>query len=63
MAGSYTDTRQGGMRLTTKERILMIRLVEKLERQPTFGKTLGVEATGVVKNQKAESNPKGLTIA
>ena len=63
MAGSNTDTRQGGMRLTTKERILMIRLVEKLEKHPTFGKTLGVEATGVVKNQNAESNPKSLTIA
>ena len=49
--------------MTTKERILMIRLVEKLERHPTFGKALGIEATGALKNQKAESAPKGLTVA
>jgi hypothetical protein len=63
IAGSNADTRQGGMRLTTKERILMIRLVEKLEMHPTFGKALGIEATGAIKNQNAESNPKSLTIA
>ena len=49
--------------MTTRERILMIRLVEKLERNPTFAKTLGVEATGAVKNQKIEADPKGLAVA
>ena len=49
--------------MTTKERILMIRLVEKLVRHPTFGNALGIEATGAIKNQNAESNPKSLTIA
>ena len=48
--------------MTTKERILMIRLVEKLKRHPTFGKALGIEATGAVKNQKAKANPKSLTV-
>ena len=48
--------------MKTRERILMIRLVEKLERHPTFAKALGVEATGAVKNQKTESDPKGLAV-
>ena len=51
------------MRLTTRERILMIRLVEKLKRNPAFAKALGVEATGAVKNQKIEADPKGLAVA
>ena len=51
------------MRLTARERILMIRLVEKLQRHPTFAKALGVEATGAVNNQKMESDPKGLAVA
>ena len=38
--------RKGVMTLTAKERILMIRLVEKLERNPAYAKTLGIEATG-----------------
>ena len=46
--------------MTTRERILMIRLVEKLERYPTFAKTLGVEATGIVTNQRTDTQPKGL---
>ena len=58
-----TEAQQGVMRLTTRERILMIRLVEKLKRNPTFAKALGVEATGAVKNQKIEADPKGLAVA
>ena len=51
------------MCLTARERILMIRLMEKLEKHPTYAKTLGIEATGAVKNQKMESDPKGLAVA
>lgn len=50
------------MRVTTKERILMIRLAQKLEKQPTFAKALGIEATGAVKNQKHNAEQKGLAI-
>jgi len=32
----------------------------KLEKQPTYAKTLGIEATGAVNNQNMESDPKGL---
>ena len=49
------------MCLTARERILMIRLMEKLEKHPTYAKTLGIEATGAVNNQNMESDPKGLT--
>ena len=51
------------MCLTARERILMIRLMEKLEKYPTYAKTLGIEATGAVNNQNMESAPKGLTNA
>ena len=51
------------MHLTIRERILMIRLMEKLDKHPTYAKTLGIEATGAVNNQNMESDPKGLTSA
>ena len=51
------------MCLTARERVLMIRLMEKLEKHPTYAKTLGIEATGAVNNQKMESDPKGLAVA
>ena len=38
----------------------MIRLMEKLEKHPTYAKTLGIEATGAVNNQNMESDPKSL---
>ena len=56
-------SRKDGMCLTARERILMIRLMEKLEKHPTYTKTLGIEATGAVNNQNMESDPKGLTSA
>ena len=56
-----TRSREGVMCLTARERILMIRLMEKLEKYPTYAKTLGIEATGAVNNQNMESDPKGLT--
>ena len=33
--------------MRTRERILMIRLMEKLKKYPTYAKALGIEATGV----------------
>ena len=54
---------EGVMCLTARERVLMIRLMEKLEKHPTYAKTLGIEATGAVNNQNMESDPKGLTSA
>ena len=51
------------MCLTARERILIIRLMEKLEKHPAYAKTLGIEATGAVNNQNMESDPKGLTSA
>ena len=47
--------------MTARERILMIRLMEKLEQHPTYAMLLGIEATGVVRNQDIEPDPKGLT--
>ena len=47
--------------MPARERILMIRLMEKLEKHPAYAMLLGVEATGVVKNQNMESDPMGLT--
>ena len=49
------------MCLTARERILMIRLMEKLEKHPTYAKTLGIEATGAKNNQNIKSDSKGLT--
>ena len=56
-----TRSREGVMCLTARERVLMIRLMEKLEKHPTYAKTLGIEAAGAVNNQNMESDPKGLT--
>lgn len=49
--------------MTARERILMIRLMEKIEKHPTYAKTLGIEATSAVNSQNTESDPKGLTSA
>ena len=51
------------MCLTARERILMIRLMEKLEKYPTYAMLLGIEATGKAVNQNMESDQKGLTSA
>ena len=51
------------MCLTARERILMIRLMEKLEKHPTYAIALGIEATGAEKNQNRKKDPKGLTSA
>ena len=49
------------MRMTAKERILMIRLMEKLEKHPAYAKALGIEAAGAQEYQNIESDPMGLT--
>ena len=49
--------------MSTRERILMIRLMEKIEKHPTYSKTLGIEAASAVNNQNMELVPKGLTSA
>ena len=49
--------------MTARERVLMIRLMEKLEKHPTYAMLLGIEATGKAINQNMESDPKGLTNA
>ena len=56
-------SREGVMCLTARERVLMIRLMEKLEKHPTYAKTLGIEATDLEDDQNMESDPKGLTSA
>ena len=48
--------------MTVKERILMIRLLEKLEDHPAYAEALGVEATGAVKQQYHISPIKGLAV-
>ena len=48
--------------MTTRERILTIRLAEKLKVHPAFAKALGVEAAGAVIDRKADAIQKGLTV-
>ena len=38
--------------MSAKERVLTIRLMEKLEKYPAYAKTLGIEATGAVNHHK-----------
>ena len=47
------------MCLTARERILMIRLMEKLEKHPTYAMLLGIEATEKAVNQNMGSDPMG----
>lgn len=49
--------------MCTRERILMIRLMEKLQKHPAYAKALGVEATSVANNQNMGSVPEGLADA
>ena len=58
-----TRSREGVMCLTARERVLMIRLMEKLEKHPTYAMLLGIEATEKAVNQNMELDPKGLTSA
>lgn len=47
--------------MTVRERILMIRLMEKLEKHPAYAKALGIEAAGAKEHQNIKPDPKGLT--
>ena len=44
--------------MTAKERILVIRLTEKLEKHPGYAKALGIEAGGA---ERHPAEPKGHT--
>ena len=49
--------------MTARERILMIRLMEKLEKHPAYAMLLGIEAAGAAYHQNMETYSKGLTNA
>lgn len=38
--------------MSAKERILRIRLLEKIRKHPDYAKALGIEAAGATKNEK-----------
>lgn len=46
--------------MTARERILMIRLTEKLEKNPGVAKALAIEVTGGGKDQNMKHDPRGL---
>ena len=46
--------------MRVKERILMLRLMEKLQKHPNYAKTLGIEATSVMHDPDQKIDPKGL---
>ena len=47
--------------MPTRERILIIRLMEKLEKYPAYAMLLGIEATGAFNNQNRKNDLSGLT--
>ena len=49
--------------MNPSQRIRMIRLMEKLEKHPTYAKTLGIEAACVKNHPIRKYDPKGLTNA
>ena len=49
--------------MSTRERILMIRLMEKLEKHPAYVKALGVEVSSVVHYPSQKTEAKGLADA
>ena len=46
--------------MRVKERILMLRLMVKLQKHPDFAKTLGSEAPSVIHDPDQKIAPKGL---
>ncbi|MBQ5865106.1 MAG: hypothetical protein IIW56_00310 [Oscillospiraceae bacterium] len=46
--------------MRAKERVLMLRLMEKLQKHPDFAKTLGIEATSVMHDPDQKIDQKGL---
>ena len=49
--------------MSVRERILMLRLMDKLQKHPSFAKALGVEANRAEKRSNTRTKPKGLTDA
>ena len=47
--------------MRAKERVLMLRLMEKLQKHPDFAARLGVETCVVAKRPNTKTKPKGLT--
>ena len=45
--------------MSKRERILMIRLMEKLQKHPEYALQHGVESAGAANDQNPESDPKG----
>ena len=52
---------EGVMHMRAKERVLMLRLMEKLQKHPDFAARLGVETNGVAKHPNTKNEPQGLT--
>ena len=46
------------MQLTTRQRILTIRLMEKMEKRPSYAKALIVMTTGTSKNRMTDTESK-----
>lgn len=38
--------------MSVRERILVIRILEKVRKNPNYAKALGIEAAGAIKNEK-----------
>lgn len=49
--------------MSVRERILMLRLMDKLQKHPSFAKALGVEANSAAWRPNSKTKPKGLTDA
>ena len=49
------------MRMTARGRILMIRLMERSKKYPTYAKTLSIEATSAMNDPYRKIDLKGLT--
>ncbi len=48
--------------MTTKERIIILRLIEKAEKQPEFAKKLVIEAASGKNLRIKDFDPRGLTV-
>ena len=46
--------------MTARERVLTIRLMDRIAEHPSYAEALGIEATGVMNNQIEKTGPGGL---
>lgn len=60
-SGKIEAYRKGVRKLTPRERILVIRLAEKLEQKPGYAMLLGIEANRARKHPNRKTDQKGLT--